>query len=491
MQRQPILAGLGVATITAMLRIPTLSEPRWYYDDGIFTTVAWATSKGMRLYVDVIDLQPPGIHWLSRLLLAAGAGEHHLVTQLAASALAVGSAALTFALARRWMKIWPAAMAGLLTGFGLSMPAFNGNVLNVELAALPFFLAGLLLAFSTRSPMCLLSGAMLGITLIFRPSFLIDSVAVLVPLLSFGRKEIRLLMAGLGVVVVLAGAAGGLWWQGSLEAYLNVVAPIDHSYLLDANRGTWAPILVRLLVFGVAAWVAFVRASSNAGRFMALLLPASLAGSTLTPKGYAHFVHEAIPPLALGIAMVAGRYRFRWRSLPAAAVALVVLAIGQMTIPEWQTALMTGYPPKLARDSLGWDAGYYSNWFAYASQSKSYSEYSAWFPDVALRWRELDAISSPEGAPDNNLQLIGPQPWLYIESDRVPASPYLSATDVWGQAVAKERILKMLRNGCADVVVAVTDLSTWQDALSTGSYIPVQGSPWPTYQSSRPDGACR
>jgi hypothetical protein len=487
MQRQAILAGLGVAAFSAMLRIPTLSEPRWYYDEGIFTTVAWASSKGMRLYVDVIDLQPPGIHWLSRLLLAAGAGEHHLVTQLAVSAMAVGSAVLTFALARRWMKIWPAAMAGVLTGFGLSMPAFNGNLLNVELAALPFFLASLVLAFSTRSLMCLLSGAMLGITLIFRPSFLIDSVALLVPLLSYGRKEIRLLMAGLGVVVVLAAAAGGLWWQGSLDAYLNVVAPIDHSYLLDANRGTWAPILVRFLIFGVAAFVSFMRASSNGGRFMALLLPASLAGSTLTPKGYGHFVHEAIPPLALGIAMVAGRYRVRWLSLPAAAVALVVLATGQMTLPEWQTALMTGYPPKLARDNLGWDAGYYLNWFAYASQSQSYSEYSAWFPDVALRRRELNAIRSP----GNNLQLIGPQPWLYFESGRLPASPYLSATDVWGQAVAKERIAMALRNGCADVVVAVTALSTWQDVLSAGSYMPVQGAPWPTYQSSRPNEVCR
>jgi hypothetical protein len=188
--------------------------------------------------------------------------------------------------------------------------------------------------------------------------------------------------------------------------------------------------------------------------------------------------------------MVAGRYRFPWLSLPAAGVALVVLATGQMTIPEWQTALVTGYPPKLARDNLGWDAGYYLNWFAYASQSQSYSEYSAWFPDVALRRRELNAIRSPDAAAGNNLQLIGPQPWLYLESGRLPASPYLSATDVWGQAVAKERIVMTLRNGCADVVVAVTALSAWQDVLSAGSYIPVQGAPWPTYKSSRPQEVC-
>ena len=330
----------------------------------------------------------------------------------------------------------------------------------------------------------------MGVALIFRPSYLVDSVALLVPLLSYGRRELRLLMAGLGSVAVLGVAAGALWLQGSLEGYLNVVAPIDDSYLLDANRGSWAPILVRLLVFGVIAAAAFVRARSTGGRFIALLLPASLAGSTLTPKGYAHFVHEAIPPLALGLAMVAGRYRLRWLSAPIAAVALVVLGVGQMTIPELQTALMTGYPPKLARDSLGFDIGYYSNWFAYATLSKSYPEYSAWFPDVVLRRRELDQIRSAGSVPGDTLQLIGPQPWLYVESGLLPGSPYLSATDIWGRPVAKDKILRTLRDGCADVVVAVTDLSTWQDALSAGGYVPVDGAPWPTFQSSRPHQVC-
>jgi hypothetical protein len=490
MQRQAILAGLSVATFAFLVRIPTLAEPRWYYDEGIFTTVAWASSKGMTLYVDVIDLQPPGIHWLSRLLLGAGAGEHHLVTQVAVSALAVGSSVLTLALARRWMNIWPATLAGLLTGFGLSLPAFDGDLLNVDLAALPFLLASLVLAFSSRSVIVLFSGALMGVALIFRPSFLVDSLALLVPLLSYGRRELRLLMAGLGSVAVLGVAAGALWLQGSLEGYLNVVAPIDDSYLLDANRGSWGPILVRLLVFGVIAAAAFVRARSTGGRFIALLLPASLAGSTLTPKGYAHFVQEAIPPLALGLAMVAGRYRLRWLSAPIAAVALVVLGVGQMTIPELQTALMTGYPPKLARDSLGFDIGYYSNWFAYATLSKSYPEYSAWFPDVVLRRRELDQIRSAGSVPGDTLQLIGPQPWLYVESGLLPGSPYLSATDIWGRPVAKDKILRTLRDGCADVVVAVTDLATWQDALSAGGYVPVDGAAWPTFQSSRPHQVC-
>src|SRR5438270_2419755 len=108
MRRQTTLAALGVAAFTLALRIPTLSEPRWYYDEAVFTTIAWATSKGMTLYVGVFDLQPPGIFWLYRLLLALGGLEHHFVVQLGVSVFVLATALLTFAIARRVVELWPA-----------------------------------------------------------------------------------------------------------------------------------------------------------------------------------------------------------------------------------------------------------------------------------------------------------------------------------------------------------------------------------------------
>jgi hypothetical protein len=277
---------------------------------------------------------------------------------------------------------------------------------------------------------------------------------------------------------------------GSLDAFLNVVGPIDRRYLLSANYGTLLPVYVRLAVFGVIAAVAFVRAKSTGGRLIALWLPASLAGSTLTPKGYVHFVHEAIPALALGIAMVAGGYRIRWLIVPAAAIALVVCGLAQMTVPEWQTALMTRQPPLLLRDSVGFDLGYYTNWYGYATGSKSYNQYSTWFWDVPPRERELARIQSLSRSPGDTLQVIGPQPWLYFDTNLLPGSPYLTSANNWAVAVAEERVLTALRDGCADVVVVVNELPKWQDALNAAGYVQVDGGQWPTFQSSRPHHRC-
>src|SRR5437588_6172095 len=132
---------IGLACGTALVRLPSLTEPRWYYDESVFTTVAWAMSNGLPMYAGAYDLQPPGIFWLFRLLLVLGARDHHAVVQTAATVAVVSAAVLTFEVARRMTDLWPAALAGALCGLVLSIPTLDGDLLNVEVAALPFWLA--------------------------------------------------------------------------------------------------------------------------------------------------------------------------------------------------------------------------------------------------------------------------------------------------------------------------------------------------------------
>src|SRR5216684_4250650 len=52
-----------------LLRIPSFIEPSWYSDAGTYADIGWALNHGARLYVDVWDNKPPGIYWLSALLV--------------------------------------------------------------------------------------------------------------------------------------------------------------------------------------------------------------------------------------------------------------------------------------------------------------------------------------------------------------------------------------------------------------------------------------
>jgi hypothetical protein len=484
-----LLAALAIAAGTLAMRVPSLTEPPWYYDDGVFTSVAWATSKGVPLYSGVYDLQPPGIYWLYRLLIASGAGEHHYVVQVAAAIAVVAIALLTFEIARRGMPVRLAVFAAGLTGFALGLPTLDGDLLNVEVVALPFFMAGLLVAFSRSAAAVWVSGALVGMAIVVRPSFALDGLALLVPLLGVGPRLLRLLLAGAGLAAAAALALAVLWVQGSLQPYFAMVVPSDHIYALRANGGSFTPLFVRLAALGILALVGLVRAKTQLGRLIAVWLPASVAGASLTPLEFTHFAHGAIPALAIAIAWLTGRLRPRWYGPLAAVVALVVCVELVLILPAQQTAAMQSRPaPRPLLHNIGFEKlpGYYANWFAYAFRAESRAQYAGYFAEVTRQNAEVALLRHLAPSSGARLVVLGSRSWLYVESGLLPATPYV-ATCVESCIVASEPgdIRRSLDAGCADIVVAVGQLEAWRSDLDTGGYIEVAGAPWPTFQSSR------
>jgi len=57
-----ILFGLYI-----ILRIPSLFEPHWYVDEGIYAAIANAITHGKKLYIDVFDNRLLGIYYLYAL----------------------------------------------------------------------------------------------------------------------------------------------------------------------------------------------------------------------------------------------------------------------------------------------------------------------------------------------------------------------------------------------------------------------------------------
>jgi hypothetical protein len=489
------LIGLGIAAGTIVIRIPSLFEPRWYFDDGVFTTVAWAMSKGLPLYARVYDLQPPGIYWLYRLMFAFGAGEHHFVVQIVAALFVVATAVLTFEITRRFMPLRPAALAGSLTGLVLSIPTLDGDLLNVEIAGLPFFLASLLLAFSRRWQMIFASGVLLGLALVMRPSLAVDSLVLLVPLLGMRRRGLRAMVAGAGLAATLVMVLFGLWVQGSLEAYITIVVPSDHSYAVRSNGGTFTPLFLRLAVLGMIGVIGLTVARSLRGRLIAVWLPASLAGASLTPLEFTHYSHQAIPALAFAIALLVAGFRWRWFVAPAAALALVVCAESVLILPAQQTALMQSKsPPRPFLHNIGYQnlPAYYANWLAYASGAKSESQYEQWFAEAGRQEAEVALLRRLAGSSNARLQVLGSRTWIYEESGLLPATRYVAGTCSSFCDVASEAgdLRSTLSSGCADLVVAVGQLPDWRGDLDAGGYVEVEGAPWPTFQSTRPHRPC-
>src|SRR5258708_23805788 len=111
-----------------LLRIPSFVEPTWYSDAGTYADIGWALTHGARLYLDVWDNKPPGIYWLSALLVG------HAPIAIAmplASTLFVGATAVCVAnIARKVGGAGAGTIAALSYVVVASLPSLDGDLFN-------------------------------------------------------------------------------------------------------------------------------------------------------------------------------------------------------------------------------------------------------------------------------------------------------------------------------------------------------------------------
>lgn len=478
-----------VAAVIA-LRLPTLDEPRWYSDEGTFTTVAWLSSQGGRLYQDAFDNSPPGIYAIYRGLLALGGDRHHAVIQGALLVAVLASVLLTFGIATRIDR--RAAMpAALLCAIVLSLPVFDGDLLNVEIAALPLFCAALWFALHDRVPLALASGVSLGLALTIRPTYGVDAIAVGAALLLAPRGLRRIALAAAGALAVLVLAVLALAAEGSLSAYLSLVLPDDHAYLLAANGGSLAPLLLRLALAGGVAGVWFARVRTSSWRLLALWLPLSVAGASLTPRGLTHYVIEAVPPLALAVVGAGRRIpgadgaRLARRVLAFAGglAVLVLLAEAVLVVPAREVSLVTGRaapPPFLHNFSYADLPAYYAQWARSLWAGPSVRRFPGPFATEMAEAGVIDRLPPPQSGP---LLVLGDRAWIYVLAHRRAALRY----------VALNSAFRLIPDGTAEVRAALDDhraalvvladapAGAWIAWLEADGYRRIGADPYPLY----------
>ena len=119
-----------VLVVVVILRIPSLFEPYWYGDEGIYLTLGQAMRSGVELYKQIHDNKPPLLY-----VMAAAAGGNlfwfkliTLLWNLVTIAVFSKLAKKVFEPGRRKMKlaVWVFAMA-------TTLPVLEGNIANAEL----------------------------------------------------------------------------------------------------------------------------------------------------------------------------------------------------------------------------------------------------------------------------------------------------------------------------------------------------------------------
>lgn len=449
----PALAAL--LAFCTLWRLPGLADPPWINDEGVYATVGKAIMQGEALYRQVWENKPPGIYLLfgvTHLLV----GPAHLLFSVRMLALvaALITQSAVYGLLRTQHCRLTALLATAVAGLLIDLPLLDGPEANAEI----FLIAG------TSSAMVLLwrglaeqrpaavavpAGMALGLAVLLKLVAGADVLAALLLLLGWRAvplaarlRAIALLLVGLALP--LAAVAGWLISRGLLGDALYATVGYNRGYVATGQTEHAAIVSILTLVVPLALLLCglYLYLSHPAQAFMgawaSVWLALALTGALASGRSYPHYFLQAVPPLAVALALaceawcVGGRASggagSRGLEIPARRLRRVLwslLVAWTVLVPAASFAALAHEAPHAAPGSD--QVGYYGHFWLYLTGRLQPTAYgNDMDPRVERNVAVAKYLAAHPLAP-RRVYVWGNAPWIYYLSGYEHAARFLSA----------------------------------------------------------------
>lgn len=419
--------------VVFILRLPSLFEPYWYGDEGIYLAVGMAIKKGFLLYRDVFDNKPPLIYLLSAL---CGGIQFWFKFFLTVSLLSTIYVFYRFS-QKVLEKEKSAKIATICLSFLTTIRALEGNIVNSELLILlptmaGFYLSLPLLKLTKENKTdfsglkLLLIGILFSLSFLYKVPGLFDFITLMLlltfftrqnKLINFNKSTIILLLGYLSLIV---GTGIFFFFKGAFNEFFQSSFVQTFGYLSSWKTGSHSFSLVNLLKTDLAIKTILVslilfclwikrRSSNPTINFLIIWFIFSLYGATLSGRPYPHYLVQIILPLSLIIGFYSQR---RAKALMALGIFFTLLLVFSMLRYHFWT--YTTIP-------------YFQNFISFVLGKKDKNSYYSYFGSqvpVSYKIAEIIVVNSND---EDKLFVWGNEPYLYPLSKRLPATPYLAA----------------------------------------------------------------
>lgn len=460
MRTRPALtyATLAAATLLLafLLRYPSLFEPRWYGDEGIFAAVAQNIRHGQTLYAGAWDNKPPLIFFTYAAIqstLGSGIFALHLVATVSvlATQLAVMAIALMLFGPRRSL------VAGLIFAFAMGTPLLEANlamtetfmILPASLAVVAYLLAERR-AEPARTPWYAAAGVLLGIAAGYKQVAVFDGAAIAAMIWIMHERPLRALAPiAAGFALPQIALATFFLASGAFSPYWYAVAG---SLGLYAELGPAQSPFVRFIGFLPAlmacAWLVRRRQLGREVRlsmFPMLWLGFTIAGATSSSFPFPHYLQQAIPALAL--TLVADPLAQEREDIGKVALAVGGVLVAAVVFGQFAFA----YRDRPQLDPLD----YYRVFVKHHYGTMSDDDYAYQFDGKVLTVSDIAADIKRDGA-GTTLYTWSELPWLYADAGLTNPTRYY--TSFLGEVIpgAKQEILRDL-DARPPVYIVVSD----------------------------------
>jgi len=425
---------LAASFIFFLLRLPSLFEPYWYGDEGIYQVLGMAIRNGRLLYRDVWDNKPPLLY-----ILYSFFNSDQFWLRLASVVFGILALIAFFALSKKLFEekegnkiaILSTAIFGLLFAF----PIAEGNIANSEnFMLLPIILSGLLI-FAAKERLSknilILSGFLLGIAFLFKIVGIFDFAAFFVFLFILNLpKNISnfknivyaqlyfLLPFLLGFLFPIATSAlffllhGFSTFKYFLEAtFVQNVGYVGYGNKFIIPQGL---LISKLLLLSLFLLFLLVKRNifSKTTLFILIWFAFSLFNAFFSGRPYTHYVLVLIPSFSLLIGLLFWDKKYRF------SLFLIFIVAFYLILNNFSFYGKTFF--------------YYQNFFSFITGRKTVVEYRGFFDKKTPVDYELAEFIKTKTNKDDNIFIWGNNAQVYALSNKLPPGRYAVAYHITG-----------------------------------------------------------
>lgn len=441
---------LAIAVIFFLLRLPSLFEPYWYGDEGIYQAIGDSLAHGRLLYVETWDNKPPLLYVVYALL-----SSDQFAIRLASALTGIASVFLLFILSRMLFK--NSRIALILTGiFALlyATPLIEGIIANAENFIMIFVLLAALLLYkftrettfeseaekTAKMPLYSLRvpkggilstiGLLLGIGFLFKIVAIFDLASFLFFLFIMHLHDRKYF----GIPIAFVNQAKMILLGFFLPFALSVLYFLFHNALVDyisaaffsnvgyVNYGNKLLIpqgllIIKLVVLGVALLFLILkrRIFSPAQLFVLSWLAFSLFNAYFSQRPYTHYLLVLLPSfmLLLGLCLQKTQKRVLYVALFLFTLIFLVKDFDNFPLK------------KLVR--------YYGNFAQFVSGQKSVRDYQAFFDGSTPKYYDIATFLKSHTNPSDPVFIWGNVAQIYVLSDTLHTGKYTVAYHITGR----------------------------------------------------------
>lgn len=427
-----------VLIISFFLRFPSLFEPVWYGDEGIYQVIGQALREGRQLYSGIWDNKPPLLY----LLYAMLDGDQFWVRLLSLIFLLFSIVVFYFLSKKLFTQRRPVVISTALFAFLFSTPVLEGNIANAENFMMLPILTAALFVFKKRE---MWSGLLLSLAFLTKIVAIFDLAAILTFLYlsnpKISMRNIRQLVVGFVIPIVITVLFFKL--NGNYDNFIRATFSQNVDYV-----GVNTPLLIKTTLLTLFISVIFLKRQllSKTQLFIFLWLGFSLYNAFFGQRPWTHYLLVVLPSFSLLAGLLFADKAFKDKK--ALALTLVTLALipGNFWI----------YGKFLA---------YYPNFTSFLSGQKIVSQYQEFFAPHVERDYRLSQFLRGKTLPNEKIFIWGDNAQIYVLADKLPPGRYTVAYHVIFYEDAVNETRKILSEQRPRYIVVIKEISPHEEFL--------------------------